>query len=297
MTRGGLVFQSLAAVDLDALHGYLLSTLSTDLRLRPSERSHHDRPVLPRLRHPGRGQRDYSDCQAALAHVPARMTALPFLGTEDEVIAKTRDADALVTSASPVTCSVMQARSRGSRSWRAPGGLRRHREHRRDKGPVDGTAVLSTARLSRPILAFRPRPQRGQVACRRISGGQQISGPLARREPPHDTKANRPRRRWRPERVQTPDRRGVVGAQRRRERAPRSASSRDQVTSDQDRANRVGVFDRGNQPRGAHRSSATRRSVRPLTPYGHVQPERHEAAVEGIGSLRKLNGQRNQRAE
>jgi hypothetical protein len=33
----------------------------------------------------GRGQRDYSDCQAALAHVPARMTALPFLGTEDEV--------------------------------------------------------------------------------------------------------------------------------------------------------------------------------------------------------------------
>jgi len=43
----------------------------------------------------GRGQRDYSDCQAALAHVPARMTALPFLGTEDEVIAKTRDADAL----------------------------------------------------------------------------------------------------------------------------------------------------------------------------------------------------------
>ena len=57
----------------------------------------------------GRGQRDYSDCQAALAHVPARMTALPFLGTEDEVIAKTRDADALVTSASPVTRSVMSA--------------------------------------------------------------------------------------------------------------------------------------------------------------------------------------------
>jgi len=57
----------------------------------------------------GRGQRDYSDCQAALAHVPPRMTALPFLGTEDEVIAKTRDADALVTSASPVTRSVMSA--------------------------------------------------------------------------------------------------------------------------------------------------------------------------------------------
>jgi hypothetical protein len=37
------------------------------------------------------------------------MTALPFLCTEDEVIAKTRDADALVTSASPVTRSVMSA--------------------------------------------------------------------------------------------------------------------------------------------------------------------------------------------
>ena len=57
----------------------------------------------------GRGQRDYADCQAALAHVPARMTALPFIGTEDEMIAKTRDADALVTSASPVTRAVMSA--------------------------------------------------------------------------------------------------------------------------------------------------------------------------------------------
>jgi hypothetical protein len=27
-----------------------------------------------------RGQRDYTDCQAAVAHVPARMTALPFMG-------------------------------------------------------------------------------------------------------------------------------------------------------------------------------------------------------------------------
>jgi D-3-phosphoglycerate dehydrogenase len=57
----------------------------------------------------GRGQRDYADCQAALAPVPARMTALPFIGTEDEMIAKTRDADALVTSASPVTRGVMSA--------------------------------------------------------------------------------------------------------------------------------------------------------------------------------------------
>ena len=57
----------------------------------------------------GRTQQDYADCQAALAGVPARMTILPFLATEDEVIAKTRDADALVTSASPVTRGVMSA--------------------------------------------------------------------------------------------------------------------------------------------------------------------------------------------
>jgi D-3-phosphoglycerate dehydrogenase / 2-oxoglutarate reductase len=57
----------------------------------------------------GRGQRDYADCQAALAHVPARMTALSFIGAEDELIARTRDADALVISSSPVTRSVMSA--------------------------------------------------------------------------------------------------------------------------------------------------------------------------------------------
>jgi D-3-phosphoglycerate dehydrogenase len=57
----------------------------------------------------GRGQRDYADCQAALTAVPARMTALPFIATEDEMIARTRDADALVTSASPVTRGVMSA--------------------------------------------------------------------------------------------------------------------------------------------------------------------------------------------
>src|SRR5438876_10035773 len=57
----------------------------------------------------GRGEMDYSDCQAALTRVPAKMTALPFLGTEDEVIARTRDADALVVSFSPVTRGVMSA--------------------------------------------------------------------------------------------------------------------------------------------------------------------------------------------
>ncbi len=57
----------------------------------------------------GRGQRDYADCQAALAHVPARVTTLPFLGKEDEVIDRTRDADAIVVSSSPITRNVMSA--------------------------------------------------------------------------------------------------------------------------------------------------------------------------------------------
>ena len=42
---------------------------------------------------PGRGQRDYADCHTALAPVPARMTALSFIGDEDEPIARTRDVD------------------------------------------------------------------------------------------------------------------------------------------------------------------------------------------------------------
>jgi len=57
----------------------------------------------------GRGQHDYADCQAALDHVPARMTALPFIGDENELIARTRDADALVVTFSPVTRGVMGA--------------------------------------------------------------------------------------------------------------------------------------------------------------------------------------------
>jgi len=57
----------------------------------------------------GRATRDFVDCQAALADVPARMTSVPFIGTEDEMIARTRDADALVTSSSPVTRGVMGA--------------------------------------------------------------------------------------------------------------------------------------------------------------------------------------------
>jgi len=57
----------------------------------------------------GRTQRDYSDCQAAMAHVPARMTVLPYIATEDEMIARTRDADALVVSFAPITRGVMSA--------------------------------------------------------------------------------------------------------------------------------------------------------------------------------------------
>jgi len=57
----------------------------------------------------GRTQQDYSDCQAALAGVPARMTTLPFIGDEGELIAKTRDADALVVVYSPITRGVMSA--------------------------------------------------------------------------------------------------------------------------------------------------------------------------------------------
>jgi len=57
----------------------------------------------------GRGQRDFADCQAALAPVPARMTSLPFIGDPDELIARTRDADGLVVSTTPVTRDVLSA--------------------------------------------------------------------------------------------------------------------------------------------------------------------------------------------
>ncbi len=57
----------------------------------------------------GRGQRDYADCQAALDRVPARMESLPFIGDAAELIEKTRDADALIVSASPVTRRVLES--------------------------------------------------------------------------------------------------------------------------------------------------------------------------------------------
>ncbi len=57
----------------------------------------------------GRGQRDYTDCEVVLAALPARMTLLPYLATEEEVIARARDADALVVTSSPIGRKVMSA--------------------------------------------------------------------------------------------------------------------------------------------------------------------------------------------
>jgi D-3-phosphoglycerate dehydrogenase / 2-oxoglutarate reductase len=57
----------------------------------------------------GRMERDWSDTQAALTAVTKRMTVLPFLASEDEVIARARDADALVTTFSPVRREVLSA--------------------------------------------------------------------------------------------------------------------------------------------------------------------------------------------
>jgi D-3-phosphoglycerate dehydrogenase len=58
----------------------------------------------------GRGaQRDYSDAQTAVAHVPAVVTTLPFIPDEAGMIAALRDADAVIIAASPVTRAVMSA--------------------------------------------------------------------------------------------------------------------------------------------------------------------------------------------
>jgi D-3-phosphoglycerate dehydrogenase / 2-oxoglutarate reductase len=57
----------------------------------------------------GRSPRDFSDCQTALAHVPARLESLPFTRQEEEIIERARDADALIVSSSPMTRRVMSA--------------------------------------------------------------------------------------------------------------------------------------------------------------------------------------------
>src|ERR671930_26124 len=55
----------------------------------------------------GRGERDYTDCQTALACVPAHLETLPFIGDAAEVIERTHDADGLIVSSSPITREVM----------------------------------------------------------------------------------------------------------------------------------------------------------------------------------------------
>src|SRR5687768_2856768 len=57
----------------------------------------------------GRSERDYADCQTALAGVPAYLETLPFIGDAAEVIERSHDADGLIVSASPITREVMGA--------------------------------------------------------------------------------------------------------------------------------------------------------------------------------------------
>ena len=57
----------------------------------------------------GNAEWDFADCQIALGRVSARMAQLPHMKNEDEMIARTRDADALVVSSWPVTRGVMSA--------------------------------------------------------------------------------------------------------------------------------------------------------------------------------------------
>jgi enoyl-CoA hydratase len=54
------------------------------------------------------GERDYADCQTRSTASPPRCLA-PFIGDADEVIARARDADALIISSSPVTRRVMES--------------------------------------------------------------------------------------------------------------------------------------------------------------------------------------------
>jgi len=57
----------------------------------------------------GNAQWDFADCQTALSRGSARMIQLPHMKTEDEMISRARDADALVVSSWPVTRGVMSA--------------------------------------------------------------------------------------------------------------------------------------------------------------------------------------------
>ena len=52
---------------------------------------------------------NFADCQEALDRVPARMISLPQTEVEDELIMRSRDADALVVSSQRITRGVMSA--------------------------------------------------------------------------------------------------------------------------------------------------------------------------------------------
>jgi D-3-phosphoglycerate dehydrogenase len=57
----------------------------------------------------GNASWDFADCQTALSSVPARVVSLSSFGGEDDMIGRTRDADALVVSSARVTRAVMSA--------------------------------------------------------------------------------------------------------------------------------------------------------------------------------------------
>ena len=55
----------------------------------------------------GRAERDFTDCAEVLSRLPARLTVLPFIQDEDELIEAARDADALIVASTLVTRKVM----------------------------------------------------------------------------------------------------------------------------------------------------------------------------------------------
>jgi D-3-phosphoglycerate dehydrogenase / 2-oxoglutarate reductase len=57
----------------------------------------------------GHSERDYTECTTALAKVPAQLDVLPFLHSEDDIMARTGDADGLIVSSSPITRRVIHA--------------------------------------------------------------------------------------------------------------------------------------------------------------------------------------------
>ena len=57
----------------------------------------------------GRGPRDFAACATVLEKLPARLTNLPFIADAAQIIELAADADALISSSSPVTRAVMSA--------------------------------------------------------------------------------------------------------------------------------------------------------------------------------------------